>query len=72
MHNEQVTSNFLGQMKERETAKNLKFTLPGCEVTEMTYHPKLSLSKRLNSKETSYVKPKESRTVVKSLSITII
>lgn len=43
------------------------FTLLGVEVTEITYHPSFSLSKRLNSKDTSYVNPKESLTVVKSL-----
>jgi hypothetical protein len=42
-------------------------TLPGVDVTDTTYHPSLSLSNRLNSNDTSYVNPRESLTVVKSL-----
>lgn len=41
--------------------------MPGVDVTDITYHPSLSLSKRLNSKDTSYVNPRESLTVVNSL-----
>lgn len=42
-------------------------TLPGVDVTDTTYQPSLSLSNRLNSNDTSYVNPRESLTVVKSL-----
>ena len=42
-------------------------TFPGVDVTDTTYHPSLSLSNRLNSNDTSYVNPRESLTVVKSL-----
>lgn len=42
-------------------------TLPGVDVTEITYQPSLSRSNRFNSKDTSYVNPRESRTVVNSL-----
>lgn len=42
-------------------------TLPGVDVTDMTYQPSSSLSNRFNSNETSYVNPSESLTVVKSL-----
>ena len=41
--------------------------LLGVDVTDITYHPSLSLLKRLNSKDTSYVNPRESLTVLKSL-----
>lgn len=47
--------------------KNGILTLPGVDVTDITYHPSLSLSNRFNSNDTSYVKPNESLTVVKSL-----
>jgi len=42
-------------------------TLLGVDVTEITYHPSLSLSNKFNSNDTSYVNPSESLTVVKSL-----
>lgn len=37
------------------------------DVTEITYHPSFNRSNRFNSKDTSYVNPSESLTVVKSL-----
>lgn len=44
-----------------------KHTFPGVDVTEITYHPSFNRSNRFSSNDTSYVNPRESLTVVKSL-----
>lgn len=77
-HGSQTCTTLKNQIKHKKTKQpwmvnrqrfgiDDRHTLAGVEVTEITNHPAFNRSNKLSSKDTSYVKPNASLTVVNNL-----